>query len=85
MSVVLFIFALQDAKQQLEAVSARLSGTERALADANTRASELGKQVVLGEGEARLRAQELQARAAGAEDAEKLAKVGGNCLMVYSL
>ncbi|KAG2425908.1 hypothetical protein HYH02_014908 [Chlamydomonas schloesseri] len=65
---------LQDAQSQVEALGARLSATDKALGDANARAAALNGQLVLAESEARLKAQELLARVASAEDGEKLAK-----------
>ncbi|GFR41506.1 hypothetical protein Agub_g2200 [Astrephomene gubernaculifera] len=65
---------LQDAQGQLETLTGRLAGMEKALTDANARISTLTGQMVLADSEARLKAQELMARAQAAEDAEKLAK-----------
>lgn len=64
-------------------LGARLSATDKALGDANARAAALNGQLVLAESEARLKAQELLARVATAEDGEKLAKVRHVCARVH--
>ncbi|KAG2497826.1 hypothetical protein HYH03_004096 [Edaphochlamys debaryana] len=64
----------EDAASQVDAPTARLAATDKALADANTRAASLNGQLVLTDSEARLKAQELMARVQAAEDGEKLAK-----------
>ncbi len=67
----------QDAKGQLDTLTARLAATDKALSDANTRAASLNGQLVLTESETRLKTQELLARVQAAEDGERLAKVRG--------
>ncbi|KXZ56200.1 hypothetical protein GPECTOR_1g173 [Gonium pectorale] len=64
----------KDAHGQIETLTARLTATDKALAEANTRAASLNGQLVLAESEARLKAQELMSRVQAAEDAEQLAK-----------
>lgn len=69
--------ASQDQHSQLEVVQTRLAATERALQDANAKASDLNSRLALAETEARLKAQDLMGRVQAAQDAEKLAQVRG--------
>ena len=52
----------QDALSQLESVRARLSSTEKALNDANARATALNSRIALVETDARIKVQDLQAK-----------------------
>lgn len=71
---------------QLEALSLRLSATERALHDANARSADLGGRLVVSEAGAKLAAIESAAKVASAKDGETVAQVcgAGDSAMFFS-